>query len=113
MTNAPATAAAITAGHGARITSQTDSGRVAAPTMEPMEICRVQITTTTNIIVSAATAHGVRHKKAPTKLATALPPRNPKNTGYAWPAMTASAAALIHRHSSNIKRLRLGTESVF
>src|ERR1039457_2338121 len=99
MTNAPATAEAITAGPGACVTSQTDNGRVAAPTMEPMEICRVQITTTTNIILSTATAHGVRHRKAPTKLATALPPRNPRNTGYAWPAMTASAAALIHSAS--------------
>jgi glycerol-3-phosphate acyltransferase PlsY len=33
-----------------------------------------------------------------------------------WPAVMAAAVAgafVIYRHSSNIKRLRLGTESVF
>ena len=43
---------------GAFATSQTASGKVAAPTIEPIEMCRVATTTTTNTTVSTARAHG-------------------------------------------------------
>src|SRR4051812_45352224 len=76
---------AAIAGSGSLVTSQTASGNVAAPTMEPIEICFVQPTTTTKIKVSAARAQGVRHRNAPTKLATAFPPLNPRKTGNAIP----------------------------
>src|SRR5438105_339416 len=97
MIKAPATIAATSIGKGGCKSNQTPSGKVAAPTIEPMEIWRVQATVTTNTTATAATAHGVRHKKAPTKLATALPPWNLRNTGKACPDITVSAATLIHQ----------------
>src|ERR1043166_6174375 len=95
MMKAQARIAAASAGQSDFCTSHTASGKVAAPAIEPIEICRVHATTPTNTMTSAAIAHGVRHRNAPTKLATALPPRNRRNTGYACPAITVIAAALI------------------
>src|SRR4051794_41351613 len=92
---ADATIAAITTGGSDFRISQTASGNTVAPTIEPIEIWRVQATVTTKTGSTAATAPGVRHRKAPTKLATAFPPWNLRNTGYACPAITAKAAALI------------------
>ena len=72
--NAPARIAAVTTDtEGCRI-SQTASGNVAAATIEPMEMWRVQTTDPTNTTSTAASGSGVRQRNAPTKLATALPP---------------------------------------
>src|SRR6185369_14483989 len=102
--NAPPITAAVTITIGDFPTSQTASGKVAAPTIEPIEICRVQTTTATKTTTSAASAHGVRQRNAPTKLATAFPPLNLRNTGKACPAITASAATLIHNGSPPVQR---------
>ncbi len=48
----------------------------------------------TNTSNAARSGSGVRYRKAPMKLATAFPPWNCRNTGKAWPPITASAAAL-------------------
>src|SRR5579885_3006964 len=97
MMNAPPRTEAAATGHGACWISHTASGNTAAPTIDPIEMWRVDATTATNTTTIAATASGARHRNAPRKLATALPPRNFRNTGYACPAITANAAALIQR----------------
>ena len=77
----PAMAAATTGSGG--LLNQPDGQREAwrPPTIEPIEMWRVQATTATNTTSTAASASGVRHRNAPTKLATALPPWNFRNTG--------------------------------
>src|ERR1051326_3633699 len=85
MMKAQARIAAASAGQSDFCTSHTASGKVAAPAIEPIEICRVHATTPTNTMTSAAIAHGVRHRNAPTKLATALPPANPQKSGVRVP----------------------------
>src|SRR5436309_915890 len=88
------TDAAITAQSGFR-SSHTPRGKTTAPMIEPMEMCFVQATVATKTGTTARIAQGVRYRNAPTKVATALPPLNFRNTGYACPAMTARAAAAI------------------
>src|ERR1051326_925239 len=78
---APATMAATTSTVGGCRISQTASGNVPAPMMEPSEIWRVTATTMTNRTATASSGIGVRYRNAPVKLATALPPLNFRNTG--------------------------------
>ena len=49
-----------------------------------------------------ATANGVRHKKAPTKLATALPPLKPRNTGISMSGHHRQSRHVPQRLSSSI-----------
>src|ERR1035438_2535576 len=65
--------------------SHTASGKVAAPTIDPIEMCLVHATTTVNTTSTAPSATGVRQRKAPTKLATALPPLKLQNPGVGAP----------------------------
>src|SRR5580658_5321224 len=94
--NAPASTAVGKTGYWGCCTIHTANGNVAAALMEPSEIWRDHATTPAKTTSTQTIASGVRHKNAPIKLATALPPRNRRNTGYACPAITASAAADIH-----------------
>src|SRR5208283_3977663 len=97
--NAALSSAATSTGQISPEIIQTASGNAAAATIEPSEMYRDHATTATNTTSTAAKASGVKHKNAPTKLATALPPRNDRKTVYAWPSITTTAAAAIQRTS--------------
>src|ERR1035438_751168 len=104
MINAAAAMDAIAPPPGGCSITHPASGGLPAATTEPMEMCRVAATTITNNTSVAASGTGVKYKNAPTKLATALPPWNLRKTGYACPAITASAAALIHSGESPVSQ---------
>src|SRR5947208_2123906 len=102
--NPPLTIAATVTGRGGWEIIHTASGNAPAPVIEPTEMWRVQATITMNTTRVASSGSGVRQRYAPVKLATALPPLQPMNIGYACPAITAKAAADIHSALPSVRR---------
>src|SRR5436189_5538654 len=104
MIRAPLRIAATVIGSGGCEISQTARGNTVAPTIDPAEMWRVQATITRKTIAVANRGMGARHRYAPVKLATALPPFPPRKSGKAWPAITATAAADIHNGLDPVSR---------
>src|ERR1700674_3232061 len=93
---APARNAASSTGAGGCRIIHTPNGNVAAARIEAAEMKRVTAAVIRNTSRTAMRGNGVKYKNAPMNVDTAFPPLNFKNTGKAWPAMTASAARLVH-----------------
>ncbi len=77
------------------ISIKTNSGIIAAATIEPNDTYLVIRTTTANMIAAQNNAIGASIRNTPTPVATPFPPRNLNHTGKICPAIAAIAAAAV------------------
>src|SRR5689334_5001885 len=75
---------------------QVRVGKRATATIDPREIYRKKKTTITKIAAAQRTAFGAIMAKAPSPVATPLPPRNFSHTGNMWPRMAHKAPRAAH-----------------
>src|ERR1051326_7380711 len=88
---------------------QVRVGNKATATMDPSEIYRKKKTTITKIAAAQRTALGAIMAKAPSPVATPLPPRNFSQMGNMWPRMAQRAASAAQDASCG--ELEAGTTS--
>lgn len=88
--------------------SNTNTGIITAAIIEPSDTYRVNKTMLTKMTPAHSNAIGASTRKAPTPVATPLPPRNPSHTGKTWPTITAIAAA-VNIHSSPLTLAAINT----